>query len=185
MKRFTLVEADAYTAELDVQYRTRLHRHILTLMGGRKNEEAEDIVQNTFLKICTTVRIRRCPFDYPYQFIRIVAENLYKAECQHRSVTLLSEKEDASEILDDRDQPDVVYELREQVENVTEQIKAIPKEAVRATMELLSEGRDVDEIARRLHQSPKTTRNNIGQGRAHLRRHFSDDNLPKEKNHER
>ncbi len=177
MEKFTFAQADAYTTELDHKYRKRLYRYILNLMDEKNEEEANDIVQTTFLKLCTSIRSRRLPLDYPHPWLRQVAENLYKeAISGGKSFCVSLDKESIGdgqtapkEIPDNYYRPDVRYELKERLETVTEQIHAIPRKSVRDVMELLSQGSDVQEIAQQLDKSAKTTQNNISEGREYLR----------------
>jgi DNA-directed RNA polymerase specialized sigma24 family protein len=135
MEKFSFAQADAYTTDLDHQFRDRLYYDVLRFMEQPNAEEAKDIVQATFVNLCTSIRSRRLPPDHPYAYLRRIAWNLYlKSTRERKSVYVSLDQEGITdgqkvltEIPDDYNRPDVVYELKESVENVTEQIKAIPQ----------------------------------------------------------
>jgi DNA-directed RNA polymerase specialized sigma24 family protein len=169
----SFVEADHYTEEIFKNYGQRLKHYILDLMKEKNEQEAEDILQTVFVNVLTSIRSKRQPLQYPFTYLCKAAKHQYlHIMNKQKSISLSLDIEEVAEgrqmtykeILDYQHECSV----KERLEQVTEQIQAIPQSAVKATMDLLSQGKSKEEISRILHQSPKTTNNHISLARGYL-----------------
>jgi DNA-directed RNA polymerase specialized sigma24 family protein len=169
----SLKEADDYTEGIFKQYGQRLKHYIIDLMKEKNEQEAEDILQTVFEHVLTSVRSKRQPLQYPFAYLCKAAKHEHsRALGKQKNVSLSL---DADEIADGRQLAykealdyQHEYRVKERLEQVTEQIQAIPRQAVKATMDLLSQGKSKEEISRLLHQSQKTTNNHISLARGYL-----------------
>jgi RNA polymerase sigma factor (sigma-70 family) len=179
MGKFSLVQVNEYVDWLDRTYRADLYKYVLSLMEQKDEAEAEDITQETIIRAYYHVRSTRDEFQIPLAWLRTVAKNLYvhamtkgkgqRTESLEQRFCISDKQTSPIDIPDSRDTgPDLLLVVRERLEIVTEQIKALPKGGVRDVMALTSIGYTPGEISQTLQERPGTIRGRLSRGRARL-----------------
>ncbi len=178
MKELSLKQIDEYVEKLTREYWQQMHAYARA--HYKDQTKADDIAQDVFFALYQHIRNTRMPLDRPRSWLYTVV--------RHHCIDATEDKEEDHDSLDqanagpterettplhlqddEKYQPEVCFEIQEDIEAVTEKIYAFPDGPMKKAMTYALQGYTTKEIARRMGQPASSIRAYLSRGRSLLR----------------
>lgn len=156
---------------LCTKHRTHLLRFVQRYVGN--HEDAEDVVQNTFIEAVKCAH-RFSGLSKPSTWLFGIALNLARNQVRRRAADRYEEVDDdfMGQLVDTHADPAMLYELRQIAQKVDDLLGELP-EKIRATFEAVLDGdATYEEAARELQIPIGTVRSRVSRVRAAVRSEY-------------
>lgn len=178
---FSPEQVDAYLEDLIKDYGFPLANWARKRVGNA--DDANDLVQDTFLRTYHYLRMHPVPFANPLGWLYRVIENAHTDYCRRQKRCVMDSLEalqTASDeeyspshqeiLMDTKSQPELTVERKMLLEQVVAHIRSLPSGGMRDALALCLQGIDSpQEISELTGQTYSTARSNMSRGKKLLR----------------